>query len=119
MMPFFGRERMYAGYGRFWSASSAIHFAFGQQKTLAEEEKILVLQAALDRKKKLLEVELQKHDIEIQKLQVEIENIRKDHRIIMAENLPAMLQNLKIERLDLGGTTLDTLLENIKNVFEK
>ena len=90
-----------------------------QQKTLAEEEKILVLQAALDRKKKLLEVELQKHDIEIQKLQVEIENIRKDHRIIMAENLPAMLQNLKIERLDLGGTTLDTLLENIKNVFEK
>ena len=37
----------------------------------------------------------------------------------MAENLPSMLQNLKIERLDLGGTTLDTLLENIKDVFEK
>lgn len=37
----------------------------------------------------------------------------------MAENLPSMLQNLKIERLDLGGTTLDTLLENTKDVFEK
>ena len=36
----------------------------------------------------------------------------------MAENLPAMLQNLKIERLDLGGTTMDTLLESLKRIFE-
>ena len=52
-------------------------------------------------------------------MRVETDNMKKDHRIIMAENLPAALQNLKIERLDLGGTTLDTLLENIREVFEK
>ena len=89
-----------------------------QKQTLAEEEKIQALVAELELKKKQLEVELQKYEIEIEKLQVETENMRKDHRIIMAENLPAMLQNLKIERLDLGGTTMDTLLESLKRVFE-
>ncbi len=89
-----------------------------QKQTLAEEEKIQTLVAELELKKKQLEVELEKHEIEIKKLQVETENLRKDHRIIMAENLPAMLQNLKIERLDLGGTTMDTLLESLKRIFE-
>ena len=69
-------------------------------------------------KRKQLEVELQKLSIEIERMKVETENMKKDHRIIMAENLPSMLQNLKIERLDLGGTTLDTLLASLKNVFE-
>ena len=69
-------------------------------------------------KRKQLEVELQKLNIAIDKMRVETENMKKDHRIIMAENLPSMLQNLKIERLDLGGTTLDTLLASLKNVFE-
>lgn len=89
-----------------------------QKQTLAEEENIQTLVAELELKKKQLEVELEKHEIEIKKLQVETENLRKDHRIIMAENLPAMLQNLKIERLDLGGTTMDTLLESLKRIFE-
>jgi len=90
-----------------------------QSKTIAEEEKIQALKAELDKKKKQLEVELQKLSIAIERMKVETENMKKDHRIIMAENLPSMLQNLKIERLDLGGTTLDTLLENIKEVFDK
>jgi len=87
--------------------------------TLAEEEKIQALQAELDMKKKQLEVELSKLDIAIEKMQVETKNLKKDHRIIMAENLPAALQNLKIERLDLGGATLDTLIDAIKEAFEK
>ena len=90
-----------------------------QSKTIVEEEKIQALQAELDMKKKQLEVELQKLGIAIERMRVETENMKKDHRIIMAENLPTALQNLKIERLDLGGTTLDTLLENIKDVFDK
>lgn len=90
-----------------------------QQQTLAEEEKMQALQAELDMKKKQLEVELEKLDIAIETMQVETENLKKDHRIILAENLPAMLQNLKIERLDLGGATLDTLIEAVKEVFEK
>ena len=89
-----------------------------QGQTLTEEEKIQALQAELDMKRKQLEVELQKLSIEIERMKVETENMKKDHRIIMAENLPSMLQNLKIERLDLGGTTLDTLLASLKNVFE-
>ena len=87
--------------------------------TLAEEEKIQALQAELEMKKKQLEVELSKLDIAIEKMQVETQNMKKDHRIIMAENLPAALQNLKIERLDLGGATLDTLIDAIKEAFEK
>ena len=51
-------------------------------------------------------------------MRVETENMKKDHRIILAENLPSMLQNLNIERLDLGGTTMDTLIETLKNVFQ-
>jgi len=89
-----------------------------QGQTLAEEEKIQVLQAELDMKKKQLEVELQKLNIAIDKMRVETENMRKDHRIIMAENMPSMLKNLNIERLDLGGTTMDTLIETLKNVFK-
>lgn len=89
-----------------------------QRQTIVEEDKTQALQAELELKKKELEVELQKHDIAIKQLLVELENLKKDPRVIMAENLPSMLQNLKIERLDLGGTTLDTLLENIKQVFE-
>ena len=89
-----------------------------QGQTLTEEEKIQALQAELDMKRKQLEVELQKLSIEIERMKVETENMKKDHRISMAENLPSMLQNLKIERLDLGGTTLDTLLASLKNVFE-
>lgn len=77
------------------------------------------MQAELELKKKELEVELQKHDIAIKQLLVELENLKKDPRVIIAENLPSMLQNLKIERLDLGGTTLDTLIETIKQAFEK
>ena len=87
--------------------------------TLAEEEKIQELQAELDMKKKQLEVELEKLDIAIEKMQVETTNLKKDHRIILAENLPAALQNLKIERLDLGGATLDTLIDAIKEAFSK
>ena len=90
-----------------------------QGQTLAEEEKIQALKAELEMKKKQLEVELQKLNIAIDKMRVETENMKKDHRIIMAENLPSMLQNLNIERLDLGGTTLDTLIETLKDVFEK
>lgn len=90
-----------------------------QSQTLAEEENILSLQAELDMKRKQLEVELQKQDIDMERLQVETANLKKDHRIIIAENLPAMLQNLKIERLDLGGTTLDTLMESIQEVLKK
>lgn len=89
-----------------------------QRQTIIEEDKTQALQAELELKKKELEVELEKHDIAIKQLEVELENLKKDPRVILAENLPSMLQNLKIERLDLGGTTLDTLLENIKQVFE-
>lgn len=91
---------------------------FEQRQTIIEEDKTQALQAELELKKKELEVELEKRDIAIKQLEVELENLRKDPRVILAENLPNMLQNLKIERLDLGGTTLDTLLENIKQVFE-
>ncbi len=90
-----------------------------EQKTIAEEQKIQALKAELEMKSKQLEVELGKLNNAIKRMEVETENLKKDHRIIMAENLPAMLQNLKIERLDLGGTTLDTLLENIKETFGK
>ena len=89
-----------------------------QRQTIIEEDKTQALQAELELKKKELEVELEKRDIAIKQLEVELENLKKDPRVILAENLPNMLQNLKIERLDLGGTTLDTLLENIKQVFE-
>ena len=89
-----------------------------QKQTLAEEEKLQAAQAELDLKKKELEEELQKHDIEMERLQVEIDNLKKDHRIILAENLPNAIQNLKIEKLDLGGTTLDALIESIKQVFK-
>lgn len=91
---------------------------FEQRQTIIEEDKTQALQAELELKKKELEVELEKRDIAIKQLEVELENLKKDPRVILAENLPNMLQNLKIERLDLGGTTLDTLLENIKQVFE-
>lgn len=90
-----------------------------QNQTLAEEEKLQELQAELDRKKKQLEVELDKYDIDIMKMQVETDNLKKDHRIILAENLPAALQNLKIEKLDLGGATLDTLIDAIKEALGK
>ena len=90
-----------------------------KNQTIAEEEKMQALQAELDMKKKQLEVELDKLDIALEKLQVEADNMKKDHRIILAENLPAALQNLKIERLDLGGATLDTLIETLKGLFEK
>ena len=90
-----------------------------QNQTLAEEEKLQALQAQLELKKKQLEVELDKYDIAIEKLQVETENLKKDYRVILAENLPAALQNLKIDRLDLGGTTLDTLMEALKEAFGK
>ena len=90
-----------------------------QNQTIAEEEKLQALQAELELKKKQLEVELEKLDLAIEKMQVETDNMKKDHRIILAENLPAALQNLKIERLDLGGATLDTLIEAIKDIFEK
>lgn len=90
-----------------------------QNQTLAEEEKLQALQAELELKKKQLEVELDKHDIAIMKMQVEIDNMKKDHRIIMAENLPTALQNLKIEKLNLGGDTLDTLVEALKEAFGK
>lgn len=92
---------------------------FEQRQTIIEEDKTQALQAELELKKKELEVELEKRDIAIKQLEVELENLKKDPRVILAENLPNMLQNLKIERLDLGGTTLDTLLENIKQVFDK
>ena len=91
---------------------------FEQRQTIIEEDKTQALQAELELKKKELEVELEKRDIAIKQLEVELENLKKDPHVILAENLPNMLQNLKIERLDLGGTTLDTLLENIKQVFE-
>ena len=87
--------------------------------TLAEEEKIQAMQAELDTKKKQLEVELNKYDITMEKMQVETNNLKKDHRIILAENLPSALQNLKIERLDLGGATLDTLVETLKEILKK
>ena len=90
-----------------------------QNRTIAEEEKLQALQAELELKKKQLEVELEKYDIAIEKLQVETENLKKDYRVILAENLPAALQNLKIDRLDLGGTTLDTLIEALKEAFGK
>jgi hypothetical protein len=90
-----------------------------QNQTIAEEEKLQALQAELELKKKQLEVELEKYDIAIEKLQVETENLKKDYRVILAENLPAALQNLKIDRLDLGGTTLDTLIEALKEAFGK
>lgn len=90
-----------------------------QNQTIAEEEKLHELKAELDLKKKQLEVELEKYDIAIEKMQVEIENLKKDHRVILAENLPAALQNLKIERLDLGGSTLDNIIEAIKESFGK
>lgn len=90
-----------------------------QNQTIAEEEKLQALQAELELKKKQLEVELEKYDIAIEKLQVETENLKKDYRVILAENLPAALQNLKIDRLDLGGTTLDTLMEALKEAFGK
>lgn len=90
-----------------------------QSQTLAEEEKIQALKSELEMKKKQLEVELQKQDIAIEELLVEAGNKKKDHRIILAENLPAALQNLKIERLDLGGTTLDTLVEALKEALGK
>lgn len=90
-----------------------------QNQTIAEEEKLQAAQAELELKKKQLEEELKKHDIEMERLQVEIDNLKKDHRIILAENLPNAIQNLKIEKLDLGGTTLDTLIESIKSAFEK
>ena len=90
-----------------------------QNQTLAEEEKLQALQAQLELKKKQLEVELDKYDIAIEKLQVETENLKKDYRVILAENLPAALQNLKIEKLNLGGDTLDTLVEALKEAFGK
>ena len=90
-----------------------------QNQTIAEEEKLQALQAELELKKKQLEVELEKYDIAIEKMEVETENLKKDYRVILAENLPAALQSLKIDRLDLGGTTLDTLIEALKEAFGK
>lgn len=90
-----------------------------QHQTLAEEEKLQALQAELELKKKQLEVELDKLDIASMKMQVETDNMKKDHRIIMAENLPTALQNLKIEKLNLGGDTLDKLVDAIKEAFGK
>jgi len=86
---------------------------------IKKEEEMQALQAELDMKKKQLEVELEKLDNDIEMMQVVTENTKKDHRIILAENLPAMLQNLKIEKLDLGGATLDTLIDAIKEAFSK
>jgi len=86
---------------------------------IKKEEEMQALQAELDMKKKHLEVELEKLDNDIEMMQVVTENTKKDHRIILAENLPAMLQNLKIEKLDLGGATLDTLIDAIKEAFSK
>lgn len=85
--------------------------------TMAEEEKLQALTAELEKKEKELEVELYKFSNAIEQMKVETANMKKDYRTMIAENLPEMLQNIKIERLDLGGTTLDTLIETIKEIF--
>jgi hypothetical protein len=85
-------------------------------KTLVAEKNLKEMKMELQSFYKEFENKLKQMDLIIEKSKIEVDNLR-NNKLLPSENLPKILQSLKVNEINLGEDSLLSIINKVK-VFD-
>lgn len=82
-------------------------------KTLLAEKELKEMELDTELFKKEFENKLKQMDLIIDKSRIEAENLRND-KLVLYENLPKILQSLKVEKINIGEDSILSIINKLK-----